>query len=231
MQVSAFSSTSPAVSFRKVTSSPIQWKRIPFYLGEGYPSPSSFSSSSLGVSIGIGPEEEQQQQAEGDASSDIKATEEAEEKEVEVVEEPDHELYRKDRMSNLDTKCDEWFAALLGDEDSMFLGSLSKDMRNKLVTPAELKQEDIVKDRSADSWTPYYSEKLPGSIIYPAYGLETYGLPIPRRGAEAWRHFDVAGMVDRMYSNSPLDAGKCGWYCKQNIVEYSLFEKILSFPF
>uniref|UniRef100_A0A7S4R4P8 SUF system FeS cluster assembly SufBD core domain-containing protein n=1 Tax=Ditylum brightwellii TaxID=49249 RepID=A0A7S4R4P8_9STRA len=208
MQVSAFSSTSPAVSFRKVTSFPIQWKRIPFYLGEGYPSPSSFSSSSLGVSIGIGPEEEQQQQAEGDASSDIKATEEAEEKEVEVVEEPDHELYRKDRMSNLDTKCDEWFAALLGDEDSMFLGSLSKDMRNKLVTPAELKQEDIVKDRSADSWTPYYSEKLPGSIIYPAYGLETYGLPIPRRGAEAWRHFDVAGMVDRMYSNSPLDAGK-----------------------
>jgi len=222
MLVSAFSS--PSCTTTKLSSSSLQRRRVPFYLGEGC-SPSS-SSSSLGVSIGLGPEDEKQQQVGDDdasSSSDDASSDDAsssssndddndneESKEAEVIEEPDHELHRKDRMSKLDVKCDDWFASLLGDEseENMFLGSLSKDMREKLVSPVELKEEEIVTDKNSEEWTPYYSQKLPGSIIYPSYGLETYGIPIPRRGAEAWRHFDVAGMVENFYSNSPVGIGK-----------------------
>lgn len=46
------------------------------------------------------------------------------------------------------------------------------------------------------------------SPVLPAYGLEQYGLPIIRRNAEAWRHFDVAGLVGTDYSAAPNDIGK-----------------------
>lgn len=42
--------------------------------------------------------------------------------------------------------------------------------------------------------------KLPWTPLTPAFGLEEFGLPIPRRNAETWRHFDVAGMVSQDYS-------------------------------
>lgn len=46
------------------------------------------------------------------------------------------------------------------------------------------------------------------SPVLPAYGLEQFGLPIPRRNAEAWRHFDVASLVGTDYSGTPNDTGK-----------------------
>jgi len=36
--------------------------------------------------------------------------------------------------------------------------------------------------------------------IVPAYGCENYGIPVVRRNAEAWRHFDVVGMIENDYS-------------------------------
>jgi Fe-S cluster assembly scaffold protein SufB len=48
---------------------------------------------------------------------------------------------------------------------------------------------------------------LPGSPILPSYGLEQYGLPIVRRNAEAWRQFDVTGLVGTDYSGSVVDTG------------------------
>ena len=45
------------------------------------------------------------------------------------------------------------------------------------------------------------------SPVLPAYGLEQFGLPTPRRNAEAWRHFDVAGLVGIDYSCTPTDTG------------------------
>ena len=57
------------------------------------------------------------------------------------------------------------------------------------------------------NWTPYAQRRLPGSPIFPAYGLEQYGLPIPRRNAESWRQFDVAGLVATDYSDVPAAYG------------------------
>ena len=42
--------------------------------------------------------------------------------------------------------------------------------------------------------------KLPWTPLTPAFGLEEFGLPTPRRNAETWRHFDVSGMVNQDYS-------------------------------
>ena len=58
-----------------------------------------------------------------------------------------------------------------------------------------------------ENWTPYQTNVLPTSAILPAYGLEQYGLPIPRKNAESWRHFDVVGMVNVDYSGRPDDVG------------------------
>jgi hypothetical protein len=41
----------------------------------------------------------------------------------------------------------------------------------------------------------------------PAFGLEEYGLPVPRRNAETWRHFDVPGMVNQDYSGATEGVG------------------------
>ena len=56
-------------------------------------------------------------------------------------------------------------------------------------------------------WTPYVDTKLPWTPLTPAFGLEEFGLPIPRRNAETWRHFDVAGMVEQDYSETPEGNG------------------------
>jgi hypothetical protein len=52
------------------------------------------------------------------------------------------------------------------------------------------------------------STKLPWTPLTPAFGLEEFGLPIPRRNAETWRHFDVAGLVEQDYSGSTEGTGK-----------------------
>jgi hypothetical protein len=49
--------------------------------------------------------------------------------------------------------------------------------------------------------------KLPWTPLVPAFGLEEYGLPVPRRNAETWRHFDVVGMVETDYSGVPEGTG------------------------
>lgn len=69
----------------------------------------------------------------------------------------------------------------------------------------------MVLPRDHEEWTPYVSTKLPWRPLTPSFGLEEFGLPVPRRNAETWRHFDVASMVGQDYSGScegngePLD--------------------------
>jgi Fe-S cluster assembly scaffold protein SufB len=140
---------------------------------------------SLRVSIGLGPEQDQ---------------ENAKEQEL-VYEIPNHEEYRTSRRSKLDEQCDQWFAALLSGEDSPCLGVLAEQARAKLETPVPL-VNDIEKDTSDEEWTPYVSTRLPWTPLVPAFGLEQFGLPIPRRNAETWRHFDVPGMVQQEYSGT-----------------------------
>lgn len=168
------------------------------------PLASSSSGTKLGVSIGLGPGEEEAALEE--------AAREAEAAEAEIVE-PDHELFRTSRLSKMDEKCDEWFGNLLGREDEegqltggMALGEISEEARRRIMTLPELKREPE-RDPTDEEWTPYIHRTLPGSPLLPSYGLEQYGLPMPRKNAEAWRHFDVSGMVETDYSGVVEGAG------------------------
>jgi len=157
---------------------------------------STSTSTSLGVSIGLGPDQAVEEE---DDKKELVAGED--------YEIPDHEAYRTSRRSKLDEQCDQWFGTLLGDEkDHGVLGSLADDARKILTTPVELVNEvELPKDH--EEWTPYVATKLPWTPLTPAFGLEEYGLPIPRRNAETWRHFDVSGMVNQDYSGTNENNG------------------------
>lgn len=142
------------------------------------------------VSIGLGPE---------DSKTDEEETKLMEGIDYDV---PDHESHRLDRRSALDERCDAWFAQLLpnGETTTTTKGffentSIANSIYQQLQTPVALVNDIEIKDTNDIEWTPYVTEKLPWSILYPSYGLEQFGLPIPRRNAEAWRQFDVSGMV------------------------------------
>ncbi len=71
-----------------------------------------------------------------------------------------------------------------------------------------LRFQKVLKPRDDEDWTPYVNTKLPWTPLTPSFGLEEFGLPTPRRNAETWRHFDVAGMVAQDYSGSTEGNGK-----------------------
>lgn len=150
----------------------------------------STSPTALCVSIGLGPEQDQQNNAN-------------EQEEIFVYDIPNHEEYRTSRRSKLDEQCDQWFASLLmSGTDSPCLGVLAEQARSTLETPVPL-VNDIERDMEDEEWTPYVSTRLPWTPLVPAFGLEQFGLPVPRRNAETWRHFDVPGMVQQDYSGTP----------------------------
>jgi hypothetical protein len=141
--------------------------------------------------IGLGPGKDQQ-------SSEAPKEEWVEGVDYEV---PDHEAYRTSRRSKLDERCDAWFGTLLHDDNNGILGTrLRERARQILTTPVTLQNELPIASRDDEDWTPYVNTKLPWTPLVPAFGLEQYGLPIPRRNAETWRHFDVVGMVETDYS-------------------------------
>eukprot|EP00529_Nitzschia_sp_RCC80_P014812 CAMPEP_0113440844 /NCGR_PEP_ID=MMETSP0014_2-20120614/769_1 /TAXON_ID=2857 /ORGANISM="Nitzschia sp." /LENGTH=717 /DNA_ID=CAMNT_0000331655 /DNA_START=134 /DNA_END=2287 /DNA_ORIENTATION=- /assembly_acc=CAM_ASM_000159 len=190
------------------------------------------SSSRLYSSIGLGPDkrlktEEPDDDGEGtpttNEADDDAGQEDDDEPRRELVagvdyEIPDHESFRTSRRSKLDEQCDAWFSSLLGSEDDKgVLGPLADDARNVLMTPVELVNEEAL-PKDDEEWTPYVSTKLPWQPLLPAFGLEEFGLPTPRRNAETWRHFDVAGMVGQDYSGS----------CDKNGDELDLSEEEVS---
>jgi Fe-S cluster assembly scaffold protein SufB len=111
----------------------------------------------------------------------------------------DSEPYRLDRLSKFDAAADDWYASILESDSPSFLGQVSELAREKIVTPVELVDEPTF-EYGHEEWTPYVNRRLPTSPLYPAYGLERFGLPVCRKGAEAWRHFDVGGLVEVDYS-------------------------------
>ena len=136
----------------------------------------------------------------------------------------DFEPYRTSRMSNSDKDADAWFGKLLnapGGES--FLGEISKLHKERLLTKVELKDEPLLKYGEDEEWTPYVTRRLPTSPLYPAYGLETYGLPVLRRGAECWRHYDVNSLLAIDYSTVPEGIG-----CDYIISEEEEREEIVS---
>jgi Fe-S cluster assembly scaffold protein SufB len=72
-----------------------------------------------------------------------------------------------------------------------------------------------------EEWTPYVSTKLPWTPLTPSFGLEEYGLPIPRRNAETWRHFDVAGMVEENYAGTPEGTGTPIELTDEQVADYT----------
>ncbi|KAL9190867.1 hypothetical protein ACHAXT_000573 [Thalassiosira profunda] len=183
--------------------------------------------TSLAVSIGLGPD------ADGTTKDANEEAPKVEERETSFKDDPfdpsrvimgedgsplphitDHDPFRKERMSNSDRDVDAWFGSLLESPGGSFLGSISEAHKERLLAKVELADEPVLQYGEDEEWTPYVTRRLPTSPLYPAYGLETYGLPVPRRGAEAWRHFDVNGLVAVDYSGAPegigsdLDVGK-----------------------
>jgi Fe-S cluster assembly scaffold protein SufB len=172
------------------------------------PVPSSaFSPTSLFVSIGLGPGKED------DAVSAEEVSPAAIDYEI-----PVHEDYRLTRRSRLDEQCDAWFGQLLDSDDSNdskdsasaesasqgMLGDLACMARGQLRTQVTL-VNDMEREKTDIEWTPYVNTQLPWTPLTPSYGLEEFGLPIPRRNAETWRHFDVAGMVAVDYASKVKD--------------------------
>jgi len=159
--------------------------------------PRSFArNSKLYVSVGIGPGEVKQEEAEKELVAGV---------DYEI---PNHENFRTSRRSKTDEQSDMWFSNLLGDDNSRdgVLGDLIQDARDIFYTPVPLLNEERL-PLEDEEWTPYVPTKLPWTPLLPAYGLEQFGIPIPRRNAETWRQFDVVGMVGQDYSNLPEGTG------------------------
>lgn len=162
----------------------------------------SSSSSLLYVSIGLGPEDSSDSSSSttsaGATSTTATTTTELVEYEI-----PNHEEYRQSRRSKMDEQVDEWFGALLLDVPPNHhgcLGHVAQKAKQRLLTPVPLVNElESLPRINNPEWTPFVSTKLPWTPLVPAYGLEQFGLPTPRRDSEAWRFFDVSGMIAYNY--------------------------------
>ena len=119
----------------------------------------------------------------------------------------DFEPFRQSRMSKSDRAAEAWFTALLKSPGASFLGPVATRHRERLLAKVELVDEPVHVYGEDEEWTPYVTRRLPTSPLYPAYGLENYGLPVLRRNAEAWRQFNVDGLVAVDYSARPQGIG------------------------
>lgn len=158
-------------------------------------SPCCYKDTGLKVSIGLGPEAENREDI-------VQVSQENEE-----IVEPDHELFRETRLTEFDRTCDDWYSRILKQGEPSHLGKVSEEALRRILTLHKLEREPEVPVGHED-WTPYKMKVLPGSPILPAYGLEQYGLPMVRRNAEAWRQFDVTGLVGTDYSGTVAGTGK-----------------------
>jgi Fe-S cluster assembly scaffold protein SufB len=168
-------------------------------------------STPLFVSVGLGPQKDESPTQSNKAGSTASVEDAPLVAGVDYVV-PIHEDYRTSRRSKFDERCDAWFGGLLeashpnddesDDESSKVgcLGELAVQAWAALLAPVPLVNEFEQDDRNHPDWTPYVSTKLPWTPLTPSYGLEQYGMPIPRRGAEAWRQFDVNGLVAQPYA-------------------------------
>ena len=136
---------------------------------------------------------------------------------------PDHEQYRTARRSKMDEQCDAWFEKLLNNNDNHgdgILGPIADEVRLRLTTPVPLVNEERKPREDEENFTPYVSTRLPWSVLYPAYGVEQFGIPTPRRNSEAWRHFDVPGMINQDYSSATTTITNTQEWTTEQIQEY-----------
>lgn len=165
--------------------------------------PLSRQPGALHISVGLGPEDSDQDQNDEDDERELVAGID--------YQIPDHEAYRTSRRSIVDTKCDAWFETLLENTPDGFLGPIAQAMRTKLLTPVKLTNEYELEDTTDPEWTPYVSTRLPWTPLVPAYGLEQFGIPVPRKNAEAWRQFDVLGMIAHNFTGVGKTCESMDW--------------------
>lgn len=72
-----------------------------------------------------------------------------------------------------------------------------------------------------EEYTPYVSTRLPWTPLTPAFGLEVFGLPIPRRNAETWRQFDVPSLISHDYSGSCQGTGETIELTEEQLQNYT----------
>ena len=113
------------------------------------------SSTSLKVSIGIGPSEEEQSQLLEKSSRE------------ELIEEPNHDLFRDSRLTEFDKKCDEWFGNMLQSDAPSFLGKISEEALRRINTLCPLEREvSLTLHVSVDFITYKHTFFVPISISF-----------------------------------------------------------------
>jgi hypothetical protein len=113
------------------------------------------SSTSLKVSIGIGPSEEEQSQLLEKSSKE------------ELIEEPNHDLFRDSRLTEFDKKCDEWFGNMLQSDAPSFLGKISEEALRRINTLCPLEREvSLTLHMSVDFITDKHTFFVPISISF-----------------------------------------------------------------
>lgn len=173
------------------------------------------------VSVGLGPPPKEPGQLEDEEDMEKQFLQSL--SEMVVTEEG-----RTAEMSQFDRDCDAWFGSLLstadgtgGDSGSSstsptsfglpheVVDTIRKEMYHK-VLPQDV-YDEYIHDTTDPMWTPFTERHLRVDGVYgqetakpftPPPGLEQYGLPILRRQQEAWRHFDIAGMISTTYTTS-----------------------------
>jgi hypothetical protein len=96
--------------------------------------------------------------------------------------------------ATLDRRCDAWFKGVLGDVDASTL-SFRRAVYEQLTAAPKL----------YDMPEGYGEERHPSGL---AFGCETFNIPIVRKKAEAFRHFDVEGLVKFDFKSVEADDGK-----------------------
>lgn len=131
---------------------------------------------------------------------------------------------RDTRQSSVDLKTDAWYAALLGDaidnrdrvgdgmfEDTSSAQLVSQELFREINEPdvyTEFPPKKPTKEGAMEyGFTRYYQRRLPDTPWLPPFGIEKYGIVMPRRGAEAWKQFDLTGLVQQEYQHLPESYG------------------------
>ena len=96
--------------------------------------------------------------------------------------------------ASLDRRCDAWYKCLLGDVDSSSL-SYRRPVYDQLT--GEQKLYDMPEG--------YGQERYPSTL---AFGCDSFNIPIVRKKAEAFRQFDVEGLVKFDFKSAEAKDGK-----------------------
>ena len=130
---------------------------------------------------------------------------------------------RDTRQSSVDLKTlktDDLYVALLGDiinnRDHFGHGMFKDTSSAQLVSPnlfckinepsvyTKLPPKKLTKKEAIEyRFTRYYQRRLSDTPWLPLFGIEKYGIDMPRRSTKVWKQFDLTGLVQQEYKRLP----------------------------